>query len=372
MLIIEITGVIFILYSSIILGLFFGWLRLKKREEATIQNPSVTIIVAFKDEQSNLKALVNSLSSLIYPEEKLEFIFSNDHSSDESLELLEKLKSKLSGRVIIVSNSESESGKKAALKTAALVANSDILCFTDADCQNTTGWIKSMVRGFNDPKIQMIQGPVLITENKTLISRIQQIEFLSLMQTSAGSIGNKHELLASGANLAIRKQTYLASLDSLKTSIHTGDDMFLLEYVKKQFKKGICFDKSHDSIINTPAVKNLNVLWNQRKRWSSKATNYSDWQIILTSIVVLFTNALILVLFLLSLFDISYLQWALGALIIKTLADSPLMIAGIKFYRINHGLKWFFLTQLIYPIYVTMVAFAGVFGNFTWKNRKGL
>jgi len=111
---------------------------------------------------------------------------------------------------------------------------------------------------------------------------------------------------------------------------------------------------------------------NQRKRWSSKAVNYSDWQIIATSIVVFLANISILTLFVLSIFDNLYLKLALITLVTKTLVDLPIMIVGIRFYEIRQGLKWFLLTQLFYPVYVTTVAFAGVFGSFTWKSRKGL
>jgi len=31
-----------------------------------------------------------------------------------------------------------------------------------------------------------------------------------------------------------------------------------------------------------------------------------------------------------------------------------------------------FAAQLIYPFYVVIVAIAGVFGSFNWKNRKRL
>ena len=49
-----------------------------------LELPSVSIIIAFRNEENHLPTLLSSFSHLNYPAELFEFIFVDDHSEDNS------------------------------------------------------------------------------------------------------------------------------------------------------------------------------------------------------------------------------------------------------------------------------------------------
>jgi len=361
------------LYGILMASLFIGWQRIRKNQSSETRfYPTVSIIIPFRDESENLPGLIRNLSTQDYPSTLLEFIFVNDHSNDDGFEIIAKLSSTLPGLVLNLQNPTGESGKKAALRLGAQTCTGDIILLTDSDCQVEPRWIASMVNSFSDQELQLAQGPVLIHPAKSMAGHIQQIEFMSLMMSAAGTAGIHHPILASGANLAVRRSSYLEGCQQLKDHINTGDDMFLLEFFKRKNKRSVTYIADQDAIVRTTATNTFAQLWNQRKRWASKAPNYNDPEIFGVAILVLLMNLSIVSSLLISIF---YPIWILLPLFlwgIKTITELPLIISGCRFYSISEKLAWFFVAQLIYPFYVVFVAIAGVFGSFNWKDRKHL
>ncbi len=50
--------------------------------------PSVSVIVAARNEEDNILDCLRSLDNLIYPEDKIEIILVNDHSTDKTGEII--------------------------------------------------------------------------------------------------------------------------------------------------------------------------------------------------------------------------------------------------------------------------------------------
>ncbi|MEA1877435.1 MAG: glycosyltransferase [Bacteroidota bacterium] len=358
-------------YGILMAGLYMGWNRIRKKNLPDSQfTPTVSIIIPYRNERGNLPELIRNLSQQEYPSELLEYVFVNDHSGDNGQEILEKQSSTLPGIIQNLSSPVGESGKKSALRLGAQSCKGDIILLTDADCQFDPGWISSMVNTFSDQNIQMVQGPVLIHPANSLAGHLQQIEFMSLMMSAAGSAGIHHPILASGANLAVRRLSYLGGCQQLKEEINTGDDMFLLEFIKRENKKSIVYLAAREAIVRTAAASTFTHLWHQRKRWTSKATNYSDPEIFGVALLVLLMNLTIVSSLMYSIFFGTLILLPLFLWAIKTLTELPLIVSGSRFYSNTKNLIWYFVAQLIYPFYVVFVVIAGLFGSFNWKNRE--
>lgn len=356
-------------YGILMAGLYMGWNRIRRKKLPDIQlSPTVSIIIPYRNESKNLPELIRNLSKQEYPSDLLEYVFVNDHSGDDGQEIVEEQSATLSGIVQHLNSPEGESGKKSALRLGAQYCKGDIILLTDADCQFEPGWISSMVNAFTDQNIQMVQGPVLIHPAKSLAGHLQQIEFMSLMMSAAGSAGIHHPILASGANIAVRRLPYLEGCHQLKEEINTGDDMFLLEFLKRKNKKSIVYLATHKAIVRTAAANTFARLWNQRKRWTSKATNYKDPEIFGVALLVLLMNLMIVSSLMYSIFFGALILLPLFLWTIKTLSELPLIVSGCRFYSISNNLIWFFAAQLIYPFYVVLIVITGVFGSFNWKN----
>lgn len=357
-------------YSLLVLSFWRGWRSLKPHPEQNAGLPRVSLIVPYRNEENKILSLLENLKQINYPKELKEVILVNDHSDDSGPEIIQGFMNANPGFGSAYSLEANLKGKKAALRLGASRAQGEILLLTDADCRFGPDWVISMMQAFSNPDIQMTQGPVVIDPADNWVGNIQQIEFLSLMMSAAGSAGLFHPVLASGANLAVRKEVYLKATSYLKDHINTGDDMFLLEYLKKRYPAGVAFLKNSKAIIQTPAVNSFQQFWNQRKRWTSKSTHYQNFEIMGTAMLVFFTNAILLITLIFALINLHWILLPISLLVLKTISEWPLMESGLKFYGLRNKRKWFFLFELVYPVYVLAISLAGVFGSFSWKSRK--
>jgi len=347
---IELMFIILIIYFIQILLFYLGWHRLPKFEIKT--DLKLSIVIASRNEASNIPHLLHDLSNQDYPTENVEIIIVDDGSTDNSLELLKQSTFKIY---------ESDGvGKKAAIDQAIRQSTYDLILTTDADCRLPKNWIKSMIAPFSQKEVQMICGPVAIGQIKSFFQKCQALEFMSLMGSTAGAIGIGHAFMSNGANMAFRKSIYFNS----EKNIASGDDVFLLHHVKKKGGE-IVFVKDKNAIVQTQAELTLKGFFNQRKRWASKSTSYKDVFAVWISLLVLLTN----VAFVSLLLQANYVEW-LFFFMFKSMIDTFFMISLSSFFGFRKYLNMVLIVQLLYPFYVLWVALSAQFSSYHWKDRK--
>ena len=113
--------------------LLIGWLRQQRKERngmnGNISLDNITVIIPFRNEAERLAGLINSiLSSSQYVKQ---FIFINDHSSDNSSEIIQ---ASLGGLpYLIVDLPVHLAGKKQAIKFGINQATTSFILTLDAD-----------------------------------------------------------------------------------------------------------------------------------------------------------------------------------------------------------------------------------------------
>ena len=127
-------------------------------------------------------------------------------------------------------------GKKAAISQALHKAKNHLIIVTDADCILNTLWIENIVAFYQKTKSKMILAPVLLTPSNTLFEKMQVLEHLSLMGSTAGSAAIGFPVMCNGANMAYEREAAL-EVEKLRHdfNIPSGDDMFLLEQFVKNY-----------------------------------------------------------------------------------------------------------------------------------------
>lgn len=142
--------------------------------------PSVSVIVACKNEESVVEALVDRLLAFEYPSDRLQLIVVDDHSDDATGELLDARAAKDSRLVILHRGAGSGGGKSGALNDAAAVASGDVLVIFDADHEPTADSVARLARHFEDPQTGAVMGRCIISNrDDSLISRMVWLEYLS-------------------------------------------------------------------------------------------------------------------------------------------------------------------------------------------------
>ncbi|MFN4233920.1 MAG: glycosyltransferase [Bacteroidia bacterium] len=333
----------------------------------------ISIIIAFRNEEKNIISCLQSLISQNYHPENFEIVLCNDHSEDKSIELIEQfISSNPNFKIILVKNSNNEIGKKQAIFNAVKHCNFDILAFTDADCVLGKNWLKCIASAYTQYKdAKMLCGPVTFQKQDKIWEKLMSLEFASLMAITVSSILNKKPFICNAANMAIKKEVFLNSINSIyQKKYSSGDDVFLLHFVKKQFgSNSIYLMNVKESLIYTTAPPNISSFIQQRIRWSSKTIGYSDRFALFSAYLVFIVCLSIAGGIIFSFFYGKLANFVVAIFLIKTFVDALLIHKMLSLLNRKDLLKWIFLEQLFYVFYVPTLTFIALKKTYTWKGR---
>ena len=360
---------IFILYAILIISLAIGSLKV---DEITVKNtdPKTTfsIVIPFRNEADNLPLLLTSIQKIKYPTTQVEFLFIDDQSSDNSLQIIEKWSSEIKTNIQVIKNKRhSNSPKKDAITTAISVAKNDWIITSDADCIFSENWLKSVDLFIQKTQPTMIVAPVNYQAKNTFLEQFQLLDFMSLQGTTIGGFGIGFPFLCNGANLGYKKKTFL-KLKGFEGNDHiaSGDDLFLFEKFIKANKKSVKYLKSKAAIATTFPVKSWTDLFNQRTRWAAKITSFSSIHIKLIGLLIMLVNFS----FVYSI-CIASIELFLVVFILKMSIDLLLFWPTIKFFNQKGSFfKWYAPASLFYPFFSIIVLFKALFFKYNWKGRR--
>lgn len=363
------------LYVCLILYYLWGWLRLKEYQTEKKQFQTfVSVIIPARNEETNIQNILQDLKDQYYPKHLFEIIVIDDFSTDNTSRIVKSLVSeqiKLFSLQELTGNTASEkSNKKLAIQKAVEQAKGELIITTDADCHAGNNWLRTIVSYYEEKKPVMIAGMVTYFYDSSFLGKFQTLDFLSLVGIGAASMSNGFYNLCNGANLAYTKEAFF-QVDGYKNIDHiaSGDDMMLMHKLAKKFPGKISFLKNKDALIYTHTTKDLASFWQQRLRWTSKSTHYEDKRItIILAFVYCFNLALPLCLFVGFILP-PFLKIAMWLFLVKICVDTIFTYSIAKFFR-RENLLWLFLPmQTIHILYIILIAPAGIFGKYQWKNR---
>lgn len=350
----------------------FGLYNLKERFEHYDRNKivKVSVLIAARNEANNIERLLQSLERQTFPKELFEVIIVDDHSEDDTRKIITDFIE--NNREINIKLLAAEGvGKKNAISQALHNADNEYIIVTDADCELNTQWIESIVAFYQKSGAKMILAPVLLSPAENLFEKMQVLEHLSLIGSTAGSAAIGFPVMCNGANMAYERD---AALEVEKQrhdfDIPSGDDMFLLEqFVKNYGSKNVRFLLNKAAIVKTKTCKTIKEFFRQRRRWVSKSKAYTNWKIILTALIVFLFNLSVISLFI-SAFFIPAL-WSLYILftLLKFFIDFPILKNITNFMNQRNLMKWMLPLEFIYPFYVVFTAVSGMILNVKWKRN---
>lgn len=123
--------------------------------------PSVSVVIAARNESGRLPARVENCLQLDYPTEYLEVIVVSDGSNDETENTVRRLDS---SRVRLVALDQ-QRGKAAALNAGVAMATGEILLFTDARQRFAPDVVRRLVSHFADPVVGAVTGELILEDN---------------------------------------------------------------------------------------------------------------------------------------------------------------------------------------------------------------
>ena len=343
-------------------------LRFKFKEYCNVgeEMPFISVLLPCRNEVDNLRDCLKALENIDYPSEKITFLVADDHSEDETAEILQNWTSKAENRILVPFKKRPEKGQNGKALALAVMANrviSGLLVFTDADCIVPTSWCRSFVQAYSKD-YGLVTGITTVAGDR-LFARMQALDWwLTLGKVKVVSDAG-YSLTAMGNNMAMEKEAYLkvGGFNSVVQEV-TEDLAISKALYNKGYRPIHVVNKA--SLVKTKAEKTIKGLLHQRKRWMRGAFLLPlIWQVLLGLQVVFYIGLLI---------GIYYVPlWTIGFWLIKIFFQSIF----ISTFSMKTGIKIRFLDFIYFEIYNWWVSWATVIFYFcpvalTWKNRSYL
>jgi len=367
---------LYLIYAGVYILLFvlfdYYWNKPLPEMAVGVYFPTVSLLIPVRNEENQLAGLFESIHALNYP--KLQVIFTNDFSEDESINRLEAAVSaaRAGGKDWHLLNGL-QPGKKAAQTIAVLAATGEIIISTDADCRFRPEWITQLTAPFADPSILLVAGPVMtLPISSPTFSGFQQIEWSSILLVTQLAFGLGKPFMCSGANMAYRRAAFL-ELKGYAGNTHllSGDDEFLLKKILRKYgAEATRYLPQGEVLVMTAAQENWSQLFTQRARWASKWTAHKSFSHLIIALVP-FVMQLLFILSPWLLFHgqtgafIFLLFWAAKIWIERWVVGSLLTGFDLKLTI------WAFVTtSFIHPLYALGTAINVVKSDWEWKGRR--
>ena len=332
--------------------------------------PSVTILVAARNEAANICHCLQALSQQNYPEQFLQIVVIDDHSTDNTAAIVESFPQP---NINLLRLPSGWSGKKRALEFGAAATQSTYILTTDADCLPPLNWVHDQVRHLEERQLAASTGPVLLTGDNSPLYRFQALDMAGMMLLTAVGLHTETWILGNGASLAYRRTAFeTAGGYAGNRGTASGDDIFLIAKISGQAPRAVQFLKQPGAAVWTPAAQDWRAFFRQRLRWGTKnaaapasmgttlalgITFLLCWSILLSPLLCLMPGAQGIVLFAL-LFSL------------KSWADYQLLKTASHFFGQEHLMSRFMISEALHIGYIALIGLASlVVRKYTWKGR---
>ena len=328
------------------------------------QLPTVSIIVAARNEEQNILSCLESLNNLAYSENKVEIIIIDDASTDNTLQIASNfIHGKQKFRVIHLHENEQSilKGKVRAMSEGIKLTSGEIILTTDADCIVDPLWAKTIASYYFD-NVGVVNG---FTSQKVagVFSGMQAIDFIYLLFIASGTINLGNPVSCIGNNMSFRKKAYedTGGFENLPFSV--TEDFLLLNSIHKLKKYEVIYPLNIDSLVISKPALGLKELFNQKKRWAvgGVATPPLGLGLMLWSFL---TNLFLI----LTPYFFSAI-W-LYLVLLKIAIDLFVLVPLHQRLGLKKNLKYFLVFEIYYIIYVLVLPFAILLSKkVKWKDR---
>ncbi len=378
MLVIWIAWSFAILYACLQGYYLYHWHKTAEYSPSTDNKifEKVSVVIIARNESAHIQACIKSILNQSLSNDFYEIIIIDDHSKDDTFE-----------KVCEIANDQIQyfrlkdypeyiyepAYKKSGITLAVDQAKYNNIVVTDADCIHDKDWLDTTLRSFVANDLVFQTGPVILTNDNSLLEKMQEVEQLVLMLVSGAGITSGWHDIASGANMIFSKEAF-KNVNGYESNYQyaSGDDMFLIEKMRTAYPNQVSFLKSTHAVVRTDGKKTWNELIRQRLRWAGKNKGLKSKMIKnIWSFVGLY-HFFLAITFVTAVFALTPWKPFLILLIIKWLADYFVINHAATFFKRADLVRLFVTLQILYFFYILRLSLAMLMGKREdWGYRRG-
>jgi len=231
---------------------------------STTDRPAVDLVIAARDEQAVIGRLVDRLSALRYPDDRLLIWVIDDGSEDRTPELLRELQVRQPKLRVLSRSRDAGGGKSGALNLVLPQLQGRWLLVLDADAVLQDDVLETLIPWAEQGGWQAVQLRKAVANPETnWLTRAQAMEmaFDAVIQQGRLSAGGVAELRGNGQLL--RREAVQASGGFNEATV-TDDLDLSMRLLLEGRPIGVLWDPP----VQEEAVLTLRALWRQRQRWA--------------------------------------------------------------------------------------------------------
>ncbi len=228
--------------------------------------PKVSILIPARNEEHVIGRILQRMTELTYPKDKLQVIVIDDASTDKTGIIAEQY-SVMHPYILVAKRSKEDGGrgKASALNAGIKWANGEIVLCFDADYYPQRDIVEKLVKEFKDPKVGAVQGRVVVlNEPRNIVTRLVALERVGGYRVDQEARDALGLITQFGGTVGGFKRTLLESLGGWDENILAEDTdltfrIYLAGYKVKYVGDAECYEE---------AVENWRAYWRQRYRWA--------------------------------------------------------------------------------------------------------
>jgi 1,2-diacylglycerol 3-beta-glucosyltransferase len=226
--------------------------------------PSLSVLVAAKNEEAVISKLVKNLCNLEYPDGQYEVWIIDDNSTDNTQELLGQLAREYDKLKVLRRSPQATGGKSGALNEVLPQTKGEIVAVFDADAQVVPDLLLKVVPLFQRENVGAVQVRKAIAnaqENFWTQGQMAEMALDTWFQQQRVTIGGIGELRGNGQFV---RRTALESCGGWNEETITDDLDLTLRLHLNQWDIECTFFPA----VQEEGVTNAIALWHQRNRWA--------------------------------------------------------------------------------------------------------
>ena len=231
--------------------------------------PSVSVVIACKNEEESIGRTIDCVYQSDYPREKLEVIAVNDGSTDETLGEMRRAEARHSNLTVI--DFGKNLGKRHGMAAGAKAARGDILVYVDSDSFVRRDTIAQIVQDFARPEVGAVCGHAYVSNaRKNLLTKMQDVRYyVAFRVVKAAESLYGTVACCSGCLAAYRRRYVIPILDEwlhqkfLGTEATFGDDRSLTNYMIRRYR--VVYNSN--AVCSTIVPERYRQFFKQQLRW---------------------------------------------------------------------------------------------------------